>query len=130
MTSPQSIVKQFQDHFNARNLDDLRALLAPDMRFNGVSGDGAGRHLLDEWVGRATTTLTPQRWFGEGDVVVVENLVEWRIGDNDLVTDQATWAFAYTVADDLIQSMSRHAILGEAVTKAGLNEQAEIEGVD
>lgn len=127
MATPQEIVQQFQQLFNNRDLDGLRALIDPDVRYNGVQGNGEGAHLLNEWVERATTTLTPQRWFGADDTVVVENLVEWRVGGQDRVTDSTTWAFAYVIADGVITSISRFTLLGEAVTKSGMHEHDEMD---
>ena len=73
-----------------------------------------------EWVDRATTTMTPKRWFGEGDLTVVEVDVTWTSPRTGEQTDRATWAISFTFANDAIASLARYADVGEAVTKMGL----------
>lgn len=122
MPTPQQLAQQFLDKFNERNLAGLLEILDSDMRYNGRHGDGEGIHLLQEWVTRATTRFTPRRWFGDGEIAVVEVDVEWRSRTTGDVTDRATWAISIATGDDRITSISRYADVGEAVTKMGLHE--------
>jgi ketosteroid isomerase-like protein len=126
MPSPRATVEQFHDHFNARRRDEVMALAADDFALGGARGTGAGTQLLEEWVGRATTTMRPRRWFAEGDTVVVEEQVEWRTRDGGRVTDSTIWGLAFTVRDGKIASLARYANIGEAVTSTGLDETHEI----
>ena len=112
----REIVQTFHDHFNAGRVDDVLALATEDVTIGGARGRGEGRHLLDEWVRRKTTTLTPQRWFVKDDVVVIEELVEWRSRKSGDVTDSTRWGMAYTVRDGQIAAIGRYADIGEAVT--------------
>lgn len=123
MTTPQKLAQQFLDHFNNRSESELLDLVDADVRYNGRHGDGEGIHLLQEWIGRATTTMTPRRWFGHDELTVVEVDVEWRSPSSGDVTDSATWAISFATADDRISAISRYADVGEAVTKMGLVEQ-------
>lgn len=127
MTSPRATVEQFHEYFNARRRDEIMALAADDIAIGGARGKGSGKQLLEEWVGRATTTMHPRRWFAEGDTVVIEEQIEWRTRDGSSVTDSATWGIAFTVRDGKIASLSRYANIGEAVTSTGLDETHEIE---
>lgn len=122
MATPQQLAQQFLDNFNNRNHDGLLELVDSDVRYNGRHGDGEGIHLLQEWIGRATTTFTPRRWFGDDELAVVEVDVEWRSPKSGEVTDRATWAISMTINDNRITSISRYANIGEAVTKTGLQE--------
>lgn len=118
MTTPQSLAQRFLDHFNSREREQLQSILAADMRYNGRKEDGT--LLLMEWIDRATTTMTPQRWFGAEDLTVVEVQVVWNSPRTGEKTDSAVWAIAFGFADDKISSISRYADVGEAVTKMGL----------
>jgi ketosteroid isomerase-like protein len=115
----------FHDHFNAGRRDEVLAMATDDVAIGGARGKGAGKQLLNEWVGRATTTMQPQRWFLKDDTVVIEELIEWRSRDGDRVTDSTIWGLAFTVRDGKIASLARYAGIGEAVYEAGLDASHE-----
>lgn len=125
--SPRDTVRTFHDHFNAGRTDEVLAIATDDVTIGGARGSGQGRNLLEEWVRRKTTTLTPQRWFIEGDLVVVEELVEWRSRENGNVTDSTRWGMAFTVENGKIAEIGRYADVGEAVTSSGLDESHEVD---
>ena len=125
--TPHDIVMTFHDHFNAGRVDDVLALATDDVAVGGARGRGQGRDLLNEWIGRKTTTLTPQRWFGHDDLVVVEELVEWRTRQDDTVTDSTVWGIAFRVDNGKIAAVSRYANIGEAITSSGLDETYELD---
>ncbi len=130
MPTPQELAQSFLEHFNARSQPDLLKLVDRDVRYNGRHGDGEGIHLLQEWIERATTTMTPRRWFGDDEISVVEVDVEWRSPTSGDVTDRAVWAISFATSDDRISSISRFADVGEAVTKMGLIENDAIPEVE
>lgn len=121
MPSPRETVLTFHDHFNEGRVDEVLAMATDDISVGGARGRGEGRSLLNEWVGRKTTTLTPQRWFGRDNVIVIEELVEWRTRGDDTVTDSTLWGMAFTVEDGKIARIARYADIGEAVTSSGLD---------
>src|SRR5699024_8453073 len=127
MHDPNEIVQRFHDHFNAGERDALLALAVDDIAIGGARGKGSGKRFLAEWIGRATTTMTPQRWFQHDQTVVVETLVEWRSRANGDVTDTARWGIAFTVDDGRIIAMARYPGIGEAVYKAGLDASHELD---
>lgn len=127
-TPVRETVQTFHEHFNAGLVDDVLAMATQDVTIGGARGRGEGRHLLDEWVRRKTTSLTPQRWFVRDDMVVIEELVEWRSRATGKVTDSTRWGMAFTVRDGKIAAIGRYADIGEAVTSSGLDESHEVEG--
>lgn len=129
MPSPRETVQTFHDHFNAGRRDDVLELATDDIAVGGARGKDSGKRFLDEWVGRATTTMTPQRWFQKDDTVVVEELVEWRSRATGRVTDSTRWGIAFTVSDGRLTSMARYADIGEAVYKAGLDASHEVDNL-
>ena len=118
MTTPRELAQQFIDTFNDRNRDDLLNILSKDLRYNGRKEDGL--HLMLEWIDRATTTMTPRRWFGTDELTVVEIDVVWKSASTGEPTDKATWAMSFTFDEGKITSLARYADVGEAVTKMGL----------
>lgn len=120
-------VQTFHDHFNAGRVDDVLAMATDDVTIGGARGRGQGRELLDEWVRRKMTTLTPQRWFIKGDLVVIEELVEWRRRESGDVTDSTRWGMAFTVQDGKIAAIGRYADVGEAVTSSGMMPSDEVD---
>ena len=121
-------VQTFHEHFNAGRVDEVLAMATEDVTIGGARGRGQGRNLLDEWVRRKSTTLTPQRWFMKDDLVVIEELVEWRSRKSGEVTDSTLWGMAFTVSDGRIAAIGRYADIGEAVTSSGLDASHEVEG--
>lgn len=127
MTSPQETVLAFHAHFNAGRVDDVLALASDEIAVGGARGKGAGKPFLEEWVRRATTTMTPQRWFQHDNVVVVEEFIEWRSRQTGRVTDSTLWGLAFTVGNGKITALARYADIGEAVYKAGLDASHEVD---
>ena len=119
-------VQNFHDHFNAGRVDDVLAMATDDVAIGGARGRGQGRDLLNEWVRRKTTTLTPQRWFLKDRTVVIEELVEWRNQESNMVTDSTRWGMAFTVRDGKIAGIGRYADIGEAVTSSGMTSSDEV----
>lgn len=126
-SDPRETVRTFHDAFNAGRVDDVLALATDDVVVGGARGRGQGRPFLDEWVRRKMTTLTPQRWFLKDNVVVVEELVEWRRRESGKVTDSTLWGMAFTVDNGKIAAIGRYADIGEAVTSSGMMSTDEIE---
>ena len=127
-TAARDTVLTFHDHFNAGRVDDVLAMATDDVAVGGARGRGQGRELLNEWIGRKTTTLTPQRWFGRDSLIVIEELVEWRTRGDDTVTDSTLWGMTFTVEDGKIAGIARYANIGEAITSSGLDETHELDG--
>lgn len=125
MANARETVQKFHDLFNDHQRDELMAMATDDIAIGGARGKGAGKKFLDEWVGRATTTMMPRRWFMKDDTVVVEEFIEWR-SRSGRVTDSTTWGIAFTVREGKIAGMARYAGIGEAVYKAGLDDRHEI----
>ncbi len=123
MSTSQQLAQRFLDHFNARQTAEMLSLVHTDVSYNGRHGEGEGVQLLQEWIGRATTTMTPQRWFGQDELAVVEVDVAWRSTKTEEITDRATWALAFATDDGLIIAISRYADIGEAVTKMSLTPE-------
>lgn len=123
MSTSRQLAQRFLEHFNDRQLDEMLSLVHLDVSYNGRRGDGEGVHLLQEWIERATTTMSPRRWFGQGELAVAEVDVVWRSTRTDQITDRATWAIAFATDDGIITAISRYADVGEAVTKMGLQPE-------
>lgn len=121
-----AVVQAFHDHLNDRDVPAVLRLAADNIRVGGPRGSGEGKHLLDEWVGRASITMTPKRWFREDDVVVVEQYAVWINPDTGAETGSQTVASVFTVSNGLITSIARYGFLGEAVHSANMDESNEI----
>ena len=120
------IVQAFHERLNARDVDGLLALAADDIRGGGPRGSGAGKHLLAEWVGRASITMHPQRWFYREGTVIVEQRAVWHAPDGSEETGSQTVATVFDLADGRIASIARYGNIGEAVTSADMDETDEI----
>lgn len=119
-------VQAFHDRLNARDVDGLLALATDDVRIGGPRGSGEGKQLLAEWVGRASITMEPQRWFRRDGTVIVEQRAIWHAPDGSEETGSQTVATVFGIAEGRITSIARYGDIGEAVTSAGLDETHEI----
>jgi len=124
---PIAVVQAFHDHLNDRNVSALLDLAADDVRVGGPRGSGQGKHLLEEWVGRASITMTPRRWFHAGETVVVEQNAAWHDPDTGAETGRQTVATAFTIQEGGITSIARYGFLAEAVHAASMDEGNEID---
>ncbi len=124
---PIGVVQAFHDHLNDRNVNALLALAANDVRVGGPRGSGEGKHLLEEWVGRASITMMPQRWFTAGNTVVVEQSATWHDPDSGAETGSQTVATVFTMQDGMIAGIARYGFLAEAVHSANMDETNEID---
>lgn len=121
-----SVVQAFHDSLNEKDVPGVLGLAANDVRVGGPRGSGEGKHLLEEWVGRASITMTPMRWFRDGDVVVVEQFAVWHDPGTGVETGSQTVATAFTITDGLIAGIARYGFLAEAVNSANMDESNEI----
>lgn len=124
---PIAVVQAFHDHLNDRNVNDLLGLATSNVRVGGPRGSGEGKHLLEEWVGRASITMTPQRWFANGDTVVVEQAATWHDPDTGAETGSQTVATVFTIQAGQISGIARYGFLAEAVHSANMDEMNEID---
>jgi hypothetical protein len=121
-------VQKFHEHLNAGQAGDVMALATQDVAIGGPRGTGHGQQLLFEWVGRASISLRPVRWFARDDTVVVEQVAEWHAPSEGEVTSSQRLATAFTVQDGKIAGIYRYGNIGEALTTSGLDETDEVEG--
>lgn len=121
-----ALVRAFHDLLNRRKPDELLELAADDIKIGGPRGSGVGKELLFEWVGRANVTMTPQRTFARGGLVVVEQCAEWKDPKTGEVTGSQTVASVFRIANGKIVGIARHGHFAEAANKAGLDEDDEI----
>lgn len=127
MTHDLAPVRNFHEHLNNGQADDVMSLATEDVAIGGPRGTGQGRQLLYEWVGRASIAMQPVRWFARGDVVVVEQVAEWHAPNGGDVTSSQRLATAFTVRDGKIAGIYRYGNIGEALTTSGLDETDEVE---
>lgn len=126
VTDAVTVVQTFHDHLNDRKVGPLLALAADNVRVGGPRGSGEGKHLLEEWVGRASITMSPKRWFRSGDTVVVEQVATWHDPDTGAETGSQTVATVFEITNGRIVSIARYGFLGEAVNSADMDETHEI----
>ena len=126
VTDAVTVVQTFHDHLNDRKVGSLLALAADNVRVGGSRGSGEGKHLLEEWVGRASITMSPKRWFRSADTVVVEQVATWHDPDTGAETGSQTVATVFEIANGQIASIARYGFLGEAVNSANMDESHEI----
>jgi hypothetical protein len=126
-TDAVAVVQAFHDNLNDRNVSALLALAVDNVRVGGPRGSGEGKYLLEEWVGRASISMIPLRWFRADDTVVVEQRAVWHDPDTGTETGSQLVASVFTIEDGRIAGIARYGFLGEAVNSASMDESDEID---
>jgi hypothetical protein len=127
-TSAVATVKQWHSALNAANMGDLMALVHPQVEMGGPRGSTRGAQVVREWVGRAHVRLLPQRWFGFGNQVVVEELGEWLSPETGQVAGSQRVASVFRVDDDgLITRIARFDALTAALEDVCLTLEDEVQ---
>jgi ketosteroid isomerase-like protein len=127
MNDELEIVQAFHDRLNAKDAAGVLALAAEDVRIGGPRGTGEGKQLLEEWVGHASITMEPQRWFHTEGTVIVEQIARWHAPDTGEETSSRRVSTAFSIRDRLIASIARYDTIGEAITSAGMDESDVVE---
>lgn len=128
MTSQEIItVQAWHNALNSSNKEKLSALVREDVKIGGPRGSVKGVGMMLEWVDRAKVTFTPQRYFRQNEVIVVEALGEWHAPEMEEITSSQTVATVFVVEDHLISSISRYDSLKEAFEASGVSEMSEVE---
>ena len=128
MTSQEIItVQAWHNALNSSNKEKLSALVREDVKIGGPRGSVKGVGMMLEWVDRAKVTFTPQRYFRQNEVIVVEALGEWHAPETGEVTGRQVVATAFVVEDHMISSISRYDNLKEALEASGLREVHAVE---
>lgn len=117
-----AIVRAFHETLNSKDAAGVLALATEDIRIGGPRGTGEGKHLLAEWVSRASITMEPQRWFHTDGTVVVEQVARWHDQSTGEETSSQRVATTFGIRDGRIASIARYGDIGEAVTSAGMDE--------
>jgi hypothetical protein len=82
---------------------------------------------VSEWFGRANLHLLPQRWFGDGNQIVVEELGQWRSPETGEITGSQVVATLFHVNEDgLITRIIRHDVLEAALEDACLSLEDQV----
>lgn len=138
-----AVVQAFHQGIRARNVSDLLALAAEDIRVGGGRGSSVGKSFFAEWVAHASLTLEPTRWFvrmdagedreerhglrgGESSTIVVEERAVWLSAKTGREMGRMTFAAVYEVRDGELASIARYNNVGEAANVVGLAEEHEI----
>ena len=117
------------DWLRALNGGDAGALISlshPDVEVGGPRGTGRGADLLLDWAERSGIHLDPQRAFGRGDTVVVEQEARWRSAESGEMSGGQPVATVFVVRDGRVASVVRHDDLAGALKETGLDESREI----
>lgn len=118
-------VQAWQDAVNDNDLERLQRLSAPDIEILGPRGSGFGHALLAEWLARAGLRLTPKRYFGAGETVVVEQHAVWLEPEHGSVIGEADVASVFKVSRNQVRCYARFDTLDEALIQSGLSLQGD-----
>lgn len=125
--SALAVVKKWHNALNNAQVDAMVALVHPQVEIGGPRGTTRGAQVVREWFGRANVRLLPQRWFQQGNQVVVEELGEWLAPDRGEVTGIRLVATVFRVDEHaLITRIVRHDGLAAALEDVCLLLEDEV----
>jgi hypothetical protein len=106
----------------------MMGLVHPQIEIGGPRGTERGAQAMREWLGRAHVRLVPQRWFGYGNQLVVEELGEWRSLETGQVIGCKIVATVFSVDEGgLITRIVQHVALEAALEDVCLALEDEFE---
>lgn len=121
------IVSQWHTALNTGQVEQLVALVQPDVEVGGPRGTTRGAQVVGEWFGRANVRLQPLRFFNRGQIVVVEEQGEWLSPTSGEIMNSMVVATVFVVANGLISRLMRYDSLEAALTEGGLDMQDEVQ---
>lgn len=105
----------------------MAALVHPQVEIGGPRGTARGVKTLREWFGRANIQLIPERWFVQGNQVVVTQSAGWHAPDSGEITSRQAVATLFCVNDaGLITRIVRHESLPAALEDACMAMEDEV----
>ncbi|HVA91710.1 MAG TPA: nuclear transport factor 2 family protein [Chloroflexota bacterium] len=113
---------------NDGEIEQLIALIDPDVEVGGPRGSGHGAALFRQWFGRAGVRLTPLRYFHRKSVVVVEQEGEWQPPTSDQPAGRQRLATVFTLSGGSITRIVRFPALLDALEAAGVTDAEEAPG--
>jgi hypothetical protein len=125
--SALSVVQKWHNALNSAQVDEMIALVHPQVEIGGPRGSARGSQVVREWFGRANVRLLPLRWFDGGNQIVVEELGEWLSPETGQVTGSQQVATVFQVNDEgLITRIVRHDALAAALEDVCLLLEDEV----
>ena len=120
-----AVVVAWHEAVNRADADALIALSDDQIEIGGPRGSALGHAVLRDWLQRAGIALSPRRWFGSDEVLVVEQMARWRAPDGALGDPQIV-ASDFAVENGRVRRTRRFDSLGAALAEAGLSECDEL----
>jgi ketosteroid isomerase-like protein len=108
MSTPKEIVQQWHDALNQGDVEQMSALVHPEVEIGGPRGITKGVQVMREWFGRANVRLRPVAYFANAQSVIVEEVGEWLDPSSGQVVGSQQVATHFHIADGLITSIVRH----------------------
>ena len=114
------IVQAWHDALNGGQLDRLASLMHDDVAFGGPRGEGRGAAVVRDWAERSGIRLETDRWFVNGDWVVVSQRARWPDPEAGGLTAPVVIASAFGLADGKLRRIVRYGNLQDALAAAGM----------
>ena len=126
MADEVGIVHQWHNALNGGEIEQLIALVHPEVEVGGPRGSAAGAQVMREWVGRANVRLYPLRAFHKKGVVVVEEQGEWLAPESGQVAGSQVVATVFGMDGGRITRVIRYDDLASALAAAGLTAADQV----
>ena len=120
---PLAAVESWHMAVNARDFDQLCAVVSRDVELVGSRGSARGHDVLRQWLGLAGFTAEPLRWFCSRDCVVVEQRGRWVIPE---ASSERVVASAFRVHRGRVVRYQRFDDLIAALAEAALTADDEV----
>jgi mannose-6-phosphate isomerase-like protein (cupin superfamily) len=121
-----AVVQDWHDAVNAGDLDRVTELVHDDVEIGGPRGTARGADRVRDWVTRTQILIEPERWFQQGQDIVVAQQARWRTPDSGELGAPHDIACAFRIRDGRVQRVVRYDSLPEALAATGLSESAEV----
>ncbi|WP_158726604.1 nuclear transport factor 2 family protein [Tomitella fengzijianii] len=120
-TTAYATALAWQEALTSGDIDTLLELSSDGIEIAGDHGGGQGLAVLNRWASESHTTMTPERVFMRGDLVVSESVASGSATPGE-APDSRTIAAAFQITGDQVGSVFVHPDLASAFAATGLGD--------
>jgi hypothetical protein len=121
-----SIARAWQDAANRQDAEQLLELSDPTIEIVGPRGSAHGHQALKDWLSRAGLHLETFQTFARDKVIVMAQHGTWHSADTSKTISKADVATVFRVAGGKVAYLARYDSLEEALSKASLSTNDEV----
>lgn len=116
-------VKEWHEALNTNDSKKLLSLVDNNIKLAGPRGADFGAAVLVNWMEKTRIKMLPMKYYQKGNIVVVEERIEWHNTETGELKDSYIIASAFTVKNEKVEGIMRYNDLDAALAAEKLTEE-------